>query len=193
MRFIPPLRIAASFDHDIDLTDTWAGRIHPDIFPAIYRRYRAPLNVEEARRQIDDLGAAIEELNRRFELEKTSANSLGLRSKSNPIWKSIKELRTLRNRYEAARRAYLHWLALENGDPELLPVLGVTQYSGKTRLDLLVQAVITLVNLYASDLNDERSSMELAQKLESLKQHLQAVFTTCSRDALGNHAKDPIA
>lgn len=192
MRFLPPLKIAANFDEHSDLTHTWKGRLHADIFPAIYRRYRAPLDKEEAEQQIADLAAAIQELGRRFEQEKTSTHALGLDSKSSPIWKSIKELRTLRNRYEAARRAYLHWLALENGDPEPLPVLGRTQYSDKTRLELLAQAVTSLINLYASDLSEERSNAELKEELQSLRQQLHVVFAAPPSKRPGGNPRDLI-
>lgn len=169
---IPPL-----YTEDADFTASWGDRRHGDIFPAVYRRYRAPFHAAEAQQQIDELAEVITGLNSLYEQTCTKAIGLGIdHRRDQPTKDRLKQIRTNRNRHEAVRRAYIHWLATEQGSPLSLPELGVTQLSAKSRQELLGASVLRLVELYLADLRGDTSTPQLEEQLEQLHRELTGVF-----------------
>ncbi len=179
MTSAPSLTIKPVYDDGIDLTASWGTRIHPDIFPAVYRRYRAPQDCDEAELQIDDLAAVIVAVNAQYDQARAEAIGLGLDpTRDRPTKDKLKTIRTARNRHEAIRRAYIHWLAEERGVPHLLPSVGATQYSTKARVELLGTSLRTLLDLYLDDVNEQVSPAVLRKQLLLVRQQLDAVFVS---------------
>jgi hypothetical protein len=189
----PPLTIEPVYDDAIDLTSTWGTRTHTDIFPAVYRRFRAPRDTDEAETQIDDLGAVITAINAQYDQARAEAIGLGLDpSRDRPTKDKLKTIRTARNRHEAIRRAYIHWLAEERGEPQLLPSVGATQYSTKSRLELLGTTVLTLLDLYLDDVNEQVNPEVLRQQLRVLRQQLDAVFINSEDHRADKGSRNPL-
>jgi len=189
----PPLTIEPLYDDAIDLTASWGERTHDDIFPAVYRRFRAPNDAEEAEAQIDDLAAVICAINAQYDQARAEAVGLGLDpSRDRPTKDKLKSIRTARNRHEAIRRAYIHWLAQERGEPQLLASLGATQYSGKARTELLGASLLTLLDLYLADVNEQVDPQVLRQQLLVLRQQLGAVFMASDSGSASSKGADLI-
>lgn len=183
---LPPLTIETVYDDGVDFTETWGDRRHNDIFPAVYRRHRAPHDPAEAEQQIEDLAVVITRLNGQYDQARQDAIGLGLDpTRDRPTKDRLKVIRSARNRYEAVRRAYIHWLAIERGEPQLLPSLGATQYSGKARIELLGSVVLTLLDAYLADLEGEVDPQVLRPQLQLLRQQLAAVFVCNDATAVG--------
>lgn len=177
----PDTAIQPVYDDRVDLTCTWGERVHGDIFPAVYRRYRAPHDSTECEQMIADLAGIVTSVGEQYEVARREAIGLGLDPVRDRATKDkLKVIRTARNRYEAIRRAYIHWLAIETGEPVGLPVIGATQLSTKARLDLLAQAMTQLINVYIEDLEEVRSTGETKAMLLSIKQQLDAAFASSS-------------
>lgn len=173
----PPLAIEPIYDDAIDLTSTWGTRTHEDIFPAVYRRYRAPSDAAEAEQQIRDLAAVINAMNGHYDQAREKAVGLGLDpTRDRPTKDRLKTIRTARNRHEAIRRAYIHWLAQERGEPQSISRLGATQYSAKARVELLGASLLRLMDLYLSDLDAQDDPAVLREQLLALRRDLGAVF-----------------
>jgi hypothetical protein len=190
----PPLTIEPIYDDAIDLTASWAERTHGDIFPAVYRRYRAPQDAQEAEAQIDDLAAVICAINAQYDQARAEAIGLGLDpNRDRPTKDKLKAIRTARNRHEAIRRAYIHWLAQERGEPQLLPSMGTTQYSAKARVELLGASLLTLLDLYLADVEERLDPQVMHQQLTTLRQQLGAVFMSTEAAETGNTEREPIA
>lgn len=171
--------IEAVYDDAIDLTDTWGELKHPDIFPAVYRRWRAPKNTEECQQMISDLAKLIVCINEQYSESREQAMRLGINPMHDrPTKDKLKTIRSARNRYEAVRRAYIHWLSCKEGDSNVIPETGVTQYSAKARLDALAAAVKKLLEVYIADLSDEEDSEKMLDELIRLRRQLEAVFVT---------------
>lgn len=167
------------YDDSVDLTDTWVERRHEDIFPAVYRRWRAPLDREECEAMINDLAELIVRINDQYDETRQQAITLGLNpTQDRPTKDKLKSIRSARNRYEAVRRAYIHWLACEDGNSDAVPVLGVTQYSGKARTEALGAAMKKLLEVYIADLNGEEDDQALLRELLVLKRQLESVFVS---------------
>lgn len=180
----PPLTIEPVYDDGVDLRATWGERTHGDIFPAVYRRYRAPRDAAEAEEQIRDLAAVITAINAQYDQAREQAVGLGLDPIRDRATKDkLKTIRTARNRHEAIRRAYIHWLALERGEPQPLAELGVTQYSAKARVELLGATLLTLLDVYLADVDEEIDPVVLHQQLLALRNQLSAVFVTPGNQA----------
>jgi hypothetical protein len=187
------LTIEPLYDDAIDLTASWGERTHDDIFPAVYRRFRAPNDAEEAEAQIDDLAAVICAINAQYDQARAEAVGLGLDpSRDRPTKDKLKSIRTARNRHEAIRRAYIHWLAQERGEPQLLASLGATQYSGKARTELLGASLLTLLDLYLADVNEQVDPQVLRQQLLVLRQQLGAVFMASDSGSASSKGADLI-
>ncbi len=190
----PPLTIEPIYDETTDLTDSWGERVHPDIFPAVYRRFRAPRNADEAEIQIDNLAAVINAINAQYDQARAEAVGLGIDpSRDRPTKDKLKTIRTARNRHEAIRRAYIHWLAEERGQPQLLPSVGATQYSTKARIELLGTSLIALLDLYLDDVDDRLDPQVLRQQLMTLRQQLNAVFVSTDVGTAGRPQGDPLS
>jgi hypothetical protein len=171
--------IAPIYDDAIDLTGTWGDFKHPDIFPAVYRRWRAPKSSNECQKMIEDLAGLIVCINTQYDEARGQAIRLGLNPMHDTLTKDkLKSIRSARNRYEAVRRAYIHWLSCTEGDENVLPETGVTQYSAKARLDALAGAVKKLLEVYIADLSDEADSEKMLDELIRLRRQLEAVFVT---------------
>ncbi len=185
----PPLTIEPDYDDSTDLTATWGNRTHSDIFPAVYRRFRAPRNAEEAETQIIDLAAVISAINAQYDQARAEVIGLGLDpSRDRPTKDKLKTIRTARNRHEAIRRAYIHWLAEERGEPQLLASVGATQYSTKARLELLGTSLLTLLDLSLDDVDGQLDPQVLRQQLLSLRQQLDAVFVSPETSSPGKES-----
>lgn len=185
----PPLTIEPVYDDGVDLTASWGERTHSDIFPAVYRRYRAPANAAEAEDQIQDLAALISAINAQYDEARDQAVGLGLDpTRDRPTKDKLKTIRTARNRHEAIRRAYIHWLAVERGEPLAVSELGVTQYSAKARVELLGATLLTLLDVYLADLDEQVDPVVLHQQLLALRRQLGAVFVTPETPEAGGRA-----
>lgn len=173
------------YEDGIDLTHTWGDRLHGDIFPAVYRRYRAPKSVSECEQMISDLATVVSSIADQYESARGEAIGLGLDPVRDRATKDkLKVIRTARNRYEAIRRAYIHWLAVEQGEPVGLSVIGATQLSTRGRIDLLGQAMLQLVDLYIADLDESKSTAEIKELLHSLKQRLDTASASSSQQSI---------
>lgn len=169
------------YDDQIDLTHTWGDRLHGDIFPAVYRRYRAPSNASECEKMIADLADVITSINDQYEATRQSAIGLGLDPLRDRATKDkLKIIRTARNRHEAIRRAYIHWLAIENGKPVGLQTVGATQLGTRARVDFLAQAVMELIDLYIKEMDETKTLDEVRESLYTLKRGLSAMFVSSS-------------
>ena len=189
----PPLTIEPLYDDAVDLTASWGERTHGDIFPAVYRRFRAPHDAVEAEAQIEDLAAVITAINAQYDQARAEAVGLGYDpSRDRPTKDKLKSIRTARNRHEAIRRAYIHWLALERGEPQLLASVGATQYSGKARTELLGASLVTLLDLYLADVNEQVDPQVLRQQLLALRHQLGAVFVANDNTSAGGTRADLI-
>ena len=189
----PPLTIEPLYDDAVDLTASWGERTHGDIFPAVYRRFRAPHHAEEAETQIEDLAAVITAINAQYDQARAEAIGLGLDpSRDRPTKDKLKSIRTARNRHEAIRRAYIHWLAQERGEPQLLAAVGATQYSGKARTEVLGASLLTLLDLYLADVEERIDPQVLRQQLRTLQQQLGAVFVPAESSSAGSQPPDAI-
>lgn len=178
----PDTTIQPVYDDQIDLTHTWGDRLHGDIFPAVYRRYRAPVSISECEQMIADLADVVTFISDQYEAARKEAIGLGLDPVRDRATKDkLKVVRTARNRYEAIRRAYIHWLAVEQGGPVGLSVIGATQLSTKARMDLLGQAIMRLIDLYIEDLDETKSVADVKESLQLLRQQLDAAFVTPSQ------------
>jgi hypothetical protein len=165
------------YDDSIDLTSSWADRKHADIFPAVYRRWRAPVSVEECGEMIEDLAAIIVAINDQYDDARRQAFTLGLNPNSDtPTKDKLKSIRSARNRYEAVRRAYIHWLSCETGQPSGLIETGRTQYSSKVRTEALAAAVKKLLEIYIQDLTGHSDNTAMLEELKLLQKQLEAVF-----------------
>lgn len=194
MNSAPPLTIEPDYGDGVDLTASWGTRTHADAFPAIYRRFRAPESSSEAEVQISDLAVMIQAINAQYDQARAEAVGLGLDpARDQPTKDKLKSIRTARNRYEATRRAYIHWLAEERGQPQILPSVGATQYSTKARLELLGATLVTLLDLYLDDVNEQINSQVLRQRLLVMRQQLDAVFVSPKASDTDTEAHDPLA
>lgn len=167
------------YDDSIDLTTTWEERIHQDIFPAVYRRWRAPNDHKECEAMISDLAELIICINDQYDETRQQAMTLGLNpSQDRPTKDKLKSIRSARNRYEAVRRAYIHWLSCEEGNGDAVPILGFTQYSGKARTEALGAAMKKLIELYIVDLSGAENDQSTIEELLVLKRQLESVFVS---------------
>lgn len=171
--------IEAVYDDNIDLTSSWGENKHPDIFPAVYRRWRAPHDKEECEQMISDLAELIVCINTQYDETREQAMRLGLNPmQDRPTKDKLKSIRSARNRYEAVRRAYIHWLSCVEGEDSVIPQTGVTQYSSKARVEALASAVKKLLEIYIADLSDEEDSEKMLTELIRLRRQLEAVFVS---------------
>lgn len=169
--------ISPVYEDNVDLTSTWLDRCHQDIFPSVYKRYRAPVGNQECEQMIQDLTEMIKNLNDQYEETRNAAYSLCLDpGRDRPTKDKLKGIRTARNRHEAIRRAYLHWLSIENNEPINVPVTGVTQFSTQKRIEILASTVNKFINIYLRDLSDQSNSNDLQAELNQLQKQLQVVF-----------------
>lgn len=167
------------YDDSVDLTGTWGDRTCEGIFPAVYRRYRAPIDAEECKQMIEDLGNIVQAINDQYDSARSQAIAIGLHpGRDRPTKDKLKTIRTARNRNEAIRRAYIHWLSVEGGQPLELPTLRATQFSIKARIDTLAAALAKVVDLYIADLSSADDETAILKELKLLRQQLDAVFVS---------------
>ena len=165
-------------DYEGDHTETWGEMQHPDIFPAVYTRYRAPLDESECTQMISDLGALIKLINDQYNDTRTQAVNLGINPAYDvPTKDKLKTIRSARNRFEAVRRAYIHWNTNE-ADPGVVKSIGKTQYSTKDRLDALADGLKKVTDVLIADFNGEESNDQLLTELIFLRKQLEAVFVS---------------
>lgn len=170
--------IEPDFIQGSDHTETWGDILHPDIFPAVYRTYRAPVDRDECEEQIKDLGGLIREINDQYEEVRANAIKLGLDpNRDRPTRDQLKRIRSGRNRAEAARRAYLFWL--EGGDlSACVKQTGRTQYSLEARINTLADALKQVVDIYIKDVSGEEVEVSIGEELALLRRQLEAVFAS---------------
>lgn len=165
-------------DYDGDHTESWADKRHPDIFPAVYRRYQAPVDEEECQQMVSDLSALIVLINDQYNDTRAQAVSLGMNPASDlPTKNKLKTIRSARNRYEAVRRAYIHWLSAGAGT-ELVRSIGKTQYNNRDRLDAMADGLKRLTDIVTADLRGEEPEEDLLSALELLRNQLEVVFVS---------------
>jgi len=197
MRKLPQPLIPPCYEAGADHTSSWEDCQHADIFPAVYRQYRAPLSISEAQRQVQSLTKLLQHHADEYNQTRHAAVVSGLNPRSEPtVRRELRLLRDLSNRYEAVRRAYMHWIAVKKGKPELVPERGVTQYSAKARMELLGSTLLSLMDLYCSDLEQSLDSQQVRQQLLDLKTQLGAVFLPETLEepiSPGDTNGDPIA
>ena len=165
-------------DYEGDHTETWKDKTHPDIFPAVYRRYRAPVDEDECRQMISDLGALIVLINDQYNDTRAQAVNLGIDpTRDIPTKDKLKTIRSARNRYEAVRRAYIHWSTSESIATTVKPI-GKTQYSTNDRINALADGLKKLADVMIADFNGEDADDKLLSELVLLRKQLEAVFVS---------------
>jgi hypothetical protein len=165
------------YDDSVDLTYTWKELQHPDIFPAVYRRWRAPVDAVECRQMIGDLADLIVSINTQYDETKEQAGALGINPmQDRPTKDKLKTIRSARNRYEAVRRAYIHWLSSTEDGESVLPQTGATQYSAKARMEALASVVKKMLTIYISDLGGEEDNEKMLDELIYIRKQLDAIF-----------------
>lgn len=168
--FIPP-------DYDFDHTAEWKGYEHASIFPAVYSRYRVPVDESECERQIESLTDLITAINDQYQDVRNQAYEVGLSpSRDRPTKDRLKSIKSARTRYEAVRRAYSHWLCVKRGVPTNVSLEKGTQYSLHTKIDILAGALKEVLDLYLDDLSASDSQEGLSSRAHSLKSRLETVF-----------------
>lgn len=173
----PTIELTIKADYEGDHTESWGNARHPDIFPSVYQRYRAPQTPSECKRMVDDLTALVSEISDSYEQTRQNAINLGINPLHDTATKdSLKRIKNARFRNEAIRRAYIHWLTVQTGDASGLPVLGRTQLGKAARLDLLAASVIRLCDLYEADVKEQIKTDDLLAELDGLRTQLKAFF-----------------
>jgi len=168
-------------DYEGDHTETWKDKRHPDIFPAVYRRYRAPEDVEECEQMVRDLGELITLINDQYNEVRSQSLELGIEpSRDPPTRDRLKQIRSARNRYEAVRRAYIFWMSSEKDAGEIVKPIGKTQYSTKDRIDAVAAGLKKVTDVLIADLSGESSDQDLLGELVLLRRQLEVVFVSPS-------------
>lgn len=164
-------------DYESDFTATWGKRKHSDLFPAVYRNWRAPVDLAECRKMINDLSSQVARGNDLYESTRMALIRAGDKTLSRPTSKDqLKKIRTWRNRYTAVHKAYVHWEMVEMGAVKGVKTIGVTQLGTTAKLNALAQAVKTLINLYHGDLCDIKGNEEVIEELALLRNNLDVIF-----------------
>lgn len=165
-------------DYEGDHTESWKDKTHPDIFPAVYKRYRAPANEQECAQMVSDLSALIVLINDQYNDARNEAVKLGMDpARDIPTKDKLKTIRSARNRYEAVRKAYIHWGASESG-PSIVKTIGKTQYNTNDRLNALADGLKKITDLLIADFNGEEADDKLLSELVLLRKQLEVVFVS---------------
>lgn len=169
--------LVISPDYDSDHTEEWKGYEHSSIFPAVYSRYRVPVDEDECERQVQSLTDLITAVNDQYQDVRNQAYEVGLSpSADRPTKDRLKSIKSARTRYEAVRRAYSHWLCVKRGVPTNVSLDKGTQYSLHTKIEILAAGLKEITTLYLDDLSGLDGERGLAERLESLKSRLETVF-----------------
>lgn len=166
-------------DFEADFTSEWDGYTHQTIFPSVYRRYRAPISEQECQDQIDSLTELITSVNDQYDEVREEAFRAGLTPATDPPTKAkLKSMKSARTRYEAVRRAYIHWLCLKRGEPSSVVLREGTQMSTNAKINALSSALKVLISVYLDDLLEGDNEEGLIERLATIKKQLDAVFAT---------------
>lgn len=168
-------------DYEGDHTQSWADKRHPDIFPSVYKRYRAPADTEECEQMVRDLGELITLINDQYSDVRAQSLNLGIDpGRDIPTRDRLKQIRSARNRYEAVRRAYIFWMSSEQDGVEVVKPIGKTQYNTNDRINAVADGLKKVTEVLIADLSGESNDQELLGELVLLRKQLEAVFVSAS-------------
>jgi hypothetical protein len=168
-------------DYEGNHTETWKDKRHPDIFPAVYRRYRAPEDAGECEQMVRDLSELITLINDQYNEVRDQSLRLGIEpSRDLPTKERLKQIRSARNRHEAIRRAYIFWMSDKKDASEIVRPIGKTQYSTRDRIDAVAAGLKKVTDVLIADLSGESSDQDLLGELVLLRRQLEVVFVSPS-------------
>lgn len=152
----------------IDHTASWGDRRREDVFPAIYRQYQAPASVHDCQTKIKALKWEAQDV--RSQREKLLPTT-----PFGETDKAVKALRTRLNKLSAAKRAYIHWLALEEGEEPPERIEG-TQLSTDAKLAEIARSLKDIAAVLREDLKGAKTEADLEEELRVIQQRLEVAF-----------------
>jgi hypothetical protein len=150
-----PLPIQPDFDWDY--TEKWGDRIAPGLSAVAYQRYAPPRNREVCLDQIEALTDTIASIAENIEARRQEAAILAEQDMDcDEVQRGLRRAGDAKRKYESARSAYLHWLKIEDGNPEEPSAPAPSGINAaptmRERVSALTQAVRILAETYQGDL-----------------------------------------
>ena len=165
--------IAADFQGDH--SESWGDKVNPVILDRVYKRYRAPISVDECEQMIADLQRIISGLEERYLGKVQSYKDLEVNIAADPAAKhDLKDAQSRTLRFKAILRAYTYWL--NPGLEQTQSRVPSTKSDTPNRLDALFGLFVEFLGIYMDDLGERIDPNKAIESSQDIKDRLELMM-----------------